>query len=597
MFYFKPGVWLDVPARMPEEFSKGRKLLFLLDDLNREMYRSNEEKNPKAEVRLSEPLNVPLQQRLLNALETYEGFCGKDEILVIATARNEKESQFEGETSPWEQLQWKNYPQLWERFTVYELPEPSDDAIVDVLAATIPKTNIKAKPEQYLKIASSNDKTFRNVIENLRRLKNDKLPLNPNTYRPSLGRTWEKRYKEALTRYPAAEYVYDAVDLLRQFDIPIKRFITLLTATQLIVKGNIWKRLWLNFKITDAFIYLAEVERIENPRDGQIEAKGYQLEASDYARPLFNLVSRFVYKDSSRKNKFIKRLTDGYFLSHDDAIFFYEKALKVNPLDEDLWISLADIFCNLERYEKAVTSFDKALDINALNENTWHYRGYALFNLQRYENAVASFDKALQINPLYDMAWYNKGYNLLQLKRCKEAIASFDKALDINPYKEYFWHSRGCALLTLERYKEAVASFDKALDINPSDSEIWNIRGFALFSLELYKEAINSFDKALEINPLNESLWHKRGIALNNLGLHEEAITSFNKALKIKPYKHYIWYDKACCYALQSNIDLSLDSLKKAINLNSKCREIASEDPDLEKIRSDERFKILIEEK
>ncbi|MEO0933149.1 MAG: hypothetical protein AAFY21_05105, partial [Cyanobacteria bacterium J06641_2] len=285
VFYFKPGEWLDVPARPPKEFGTERKLLFLLDDLNRRMYRSGDEKNPKAEENLSEPLNVALQERLLNALEKYEYFCGKAEILVIATARNEKESQFQGEPSPWEQLQWDRYPKLWQRFTAYDLPEPSDDAIIDVLAATISNTDITPKPEYYPKIASSNDRTFRNVVENLRRLESDGLPLNTSTYRPSLGKTWEKRYQEAVKRYPAAKYVYDAVDLLRQFDISLERLIIEPTAN-LMLKGNIWQRLWCRFKISSALNYLVEIERIKNPRDGQIEAKGYQLEAGEYIASL-----------------------------------------------------------------------------------------------------------------------------------------------------------------------------------------------------------------------------------------------------------------------------------------------------------------------
>ncbi|MEO1375670.1 MAG: hypothetical protein AAFW70_15420, partial [Cyanobacteria bacterium J06635_10] len=299
VFYFKSGEWLDVPARYakrdaegisPKEFGAGRKLLFLLDDLNRRMHRSDDENNPKAEEILSEPLNVPLQERLLNALEKYEHFCGKDEILVVATARNEKQSQFEGELSPWEQLQWEKYPKLWKRFTVYDLPEPDDDAIIDVLAATISNTDITPKPpEQYPRIASSNDRTFRNVVENLRRLENDGLPLNTSTYRPSLGKTWEKRYQEAVKRYPAAKYIYDAVDLLRQFDISLERFIIEPTAN-LMVKGNIQKRLWYRFQIRSAFNYLVEMERIENPRDGQIEAKGYQVEADEYIPYFSNLI-------------------------------------------------------------------------------------------------------------------------------------------------------------------------------------------------------------------------------------------------------------------------------------------------------------------
>ncbi|MEM6754265.1 MAG: tetratricopeptide repeat protein [Cyanobacteria bacterium P01_C01_bin.38] len=368
VFYFKPGEWLDAPARMPKEFDDGRKLLFLLDDLNRRMHRSDEEKNPKAEESLSEPLNVPLQERLLNALGKYEYFCGKGEIRVIATARNEKESQFEGEPSPWEQLEWEKYSKLWQQFHIYDLPEPSDEAIVDVLAETISNTEITPKPEHYPKIASSNDRTFRNVVENLRRLKNDGLPLSPNTYRSSLGKTWEKRYQEAVKRYPAAKYVYDAIDLLRQFDIPLKNFLIKPTAN-LMVQGNIWKRLRCGFKINSALNYLVEIERIENPRDGQIEAKGYQIEACKYANSLSNLFLKNI-------NKYPQTL-------EDSRISFGRHLLQNN--------------C----YEEALSYYTKLIQLTPHNAVFWHGKGNAMRFLKRYNEAIFCYDKALDINPCY----------------------------------------------------------------------------------------------------------------------------------------------------------------------------------------------------
>lgn len=77
-------------------------------------------------------------------------------------------------------------------------------------------------------------------------------------------------------------------------------------------------------------------------------------------------------------------------------------------------------------------------------------------------------------------------------------------------------------------------------------------------------------------------------------------MTSYNKALEINPLYEdawSTWYDKACYYVLQDNIDLALENLEKAINLNSECREIASNEPAFDQIRFDKRFKILIGEK
>ena len=66
--------------------------------------------------------------------------------------------------------------------------------------------------------------------------------------------------------------------------------------------------------------------------------------------------------------------------------------------------------------------------------------------------------------------------------------------------------------------------------------------------------------------------------------------------MKIKPDDHQAWYDKACCYALQGNIEQALENLQKAINLNpDQWREWAKTDSDFDSIRGDERFQTLIQ--
>ena len=569
VFYFKPGEWLDVPARSPKEFGKGRKLLFLLDDLNRKMHRSNQEQNPKAEERLSELLNIPLQERLLNTLQKYEYFCGKDEILVIATARNEEESRHKGEPSPWEQLQWEKYSKLWQRFYLYHLPEPSDDAIIDILAATIPNTDIKAKPEQYPKIASSNDRTFRNVVENLRRLKSDGLPLNPNTYRPSLGKTWKKRYQEAVSRYPTAKYVYDAVDLLIQFDISLEKFIIEPTAN-LIVKGKICKRLWCRFEIRSALNYLAEIERIENPRDGQIEAKGYQVEAGEYATSLSNLFLRLTDKYPHRLED--SQVSFGWHLvkihCYEEALNYFTKLIKLFPQNTDFWNGRGNALSHLKRYEEAITCYDKALEINPSLENASTGRGLALLDLKRYSEAITHYDKALEINPSHKYAWNGRGSALLHLNQYEEAITNFDKALEINPSFEKAWHNRGLTLLRLNRYEEAITHYDKALELNPSLENAWNGRGFALLYLNRYEEAITNFDKALEINPSFEYAWNGRGLTLLRLNRYEEAITHYDKALELNPSLENAWNGRGFALLYLNRYEEAITNFDKALEIN-----------------------------
>ena len=83
---------------------------------------------------------------------------------------------------------------------------------------------------------------------------------------------------------------------------------------------------------------------------------------------------------------------------------------------------------------------------------------------------------------------------------------------------------------------------------------------------------------------------------LGSLSRNEEAIAAYDQALEFKPYYHEAWYNKACVYSLQNAIELALENLQKAIQLNPEtCREMAKTDSDFDNIRHDPRFQALIQ--
>ncbi|WP_180963259.1 tetratricopeptide repeat protein, partial [Fischerella thermalis] len=54
------------------------------------------------------------------------------------------------------------------------------------------------------------------------------------------------------------------------------------------------------------------------------------------------------------------------------------------------------------------------------------------------------------------------------------------------------------------------------------------------------------------------------------------------------------YYNKAACYALQPQLELALENLQQAINLNPRYRQQAETDIDFELIAKDKRFRQLI---
>ncbi len=538
-----------------------------------------------------------MQERLLQALEKYEKFCGKAEIRVIATARTERISDFEGEPTYWDKLQWEKYPQLWNRFTRYELAKPEDNAIIELFNETIPNTNISAKVEDYPALASRNDRTFRNVVENLRSLKNNQQPLSLKTYQHTLKDTWEERYKKAVRKYPANRYIYDAVDLLRKFDIELQQFTVQATA-RMLAGGNFWQQLQYWRQIRIATNLLIHSERISEPHDGQIEAKRKQVEAGEYILRLSRLLLKLAERYPTQMQESL--ISFGNKVSrlgrYKEALASFDKAINISPESSLIWFLKGNELFYLGKFQQAIFSYDKAIEFKPSSHESWYNRGIALDNLVREEEAIASYDKAIEFKPDKHEAWNNRGYTLSNLGRFEEAITSYDKAIEFKPNDHVVWYNRGNTLSVLGNFKAAITSYDKAIEFKPDFYQAWNNRGLRLSNLNRFEEAIASYDQAIESKSNLHEVWYNRGNTLCNLGRKKEALASYNKAIEFNPDLYQAWYEKARCYALQGNIEQAVYNLQQAINLNpEECGERVKTDSNFDSIRNDKRFQVLLQ--
>jgi len=234
-------------------------------------------------------------------------------------------------------------------------------------------------------------------------------------------------------------------------------------------------------------------------------------------------------------------------------------------------------------------------DKQLLTAGDYAKQGDACFFENRYEDAIAAYNLALQIQPDLADTWNNRGVVLTRMQRYPEAIASYEQATKIRPNYPDAWNNRGVVLLELQKYPEAIACYEKAIQAKPDYGDAWNNRGVAFSKMQEYEQAVISYNQALQIKNDYTDAWNNRGVALSKLQKYEAAIDSYDNAAKIRPEFYRIWYNKARCYALQGKIDLAIENLKRALNLNPNlCKELAKNEPDLEKLREHEAFKQLI---
>ncbi|MEP0911305.1 tetratricopeptide repeat protein [Leptolyngbya sp. GB1-A1] len=536
------------PSQLPiDRIGTDRQILFWFDDLNRPLYQDAAWRKEKSDNALQLGLS-PLPERLLELLEAYDQGCRPEEIRVIATARNETTREREGEPSELDKLGLDQYPKLWrDRFAQYSLPEPDVIALVELLQNTVDPQTVKANSQDYQKLAAKSDRTFRVMVLNLRDARRSGEPLT-QVFTPTLKGSWEKRYREVKHK-PYAPHIYAAIGLLRQVNVVLAEFTVAPTA---VLIANRWKQprrfvWWHQWQIHRTLRYLIAAENILNPSDGQIEAANQLVEVGEYVPALSHLLEKLA---DQHPTEMLSSLSEFGFA-----------------------------MLELKRYPQALEAFNRLLSI-----------------LQALIPAITNPEVLSGINSELVSVWSGKGYILANLGSYEQAIDSWDKAIKIKPDDHEAWHNRGVALLNLERYEQAIDSYNKAIEIKLDFHQAWYNRGLALRNLGHYEEAIDSYNKAIKIRPDYHQAWYNQGYTLANLERNEQAIDSWDKAIEFKPDKHEAWYNKACCYLLLYQTDDAIESLQRAIELNPKYRERAKTASIFDNIRSDDRFKALIEE-
>ncbi len=156
-------------------------------------------------------------------------------------------------------------------------------------------------------------------------------------------------------------------------------------------------------------------------------------------------------------------------------------------------------------------------------------------------------------------------------------------------------YKKGVNHMASEKLEEAIHTFDLALRIDPSYVDAWIKKGYCKFHMDEFAQAVASYDNALQVDLNNAEAWNMKGLAYYKMKNYEKAIECCEKAIDINPNEGMAWYNKACYSCLTGKIDESLDSLKRAIEIEISYAKKAVKDKDFENARGEMVFRRIIE--
>ena len=312
----------------------------------------------------------------------------------------------------------------------------------------------------------------------------------------------------------------------------------------------------------------------------------------------------------------------------DRGIYFFEKAIEIDPNYANAWAGLGAIydlkgsFLGLPELSlKAIECEERAIAISPRHTQAHQFLGGALLGVGRYDEAIASIKRALEIEPnnagahssLGRAYWVGKGM-------LSEGIEELEKSVAINPQAGYAYLQLAYLHTLRGSYERAEAVARDAVELQEryiSGREGLQIvgahsrLGYVYYCQARYDEALREYNYELKfLQSSDHALRHralieldqKMGAAYLRKGMKEAAERHF--ASGIKRYEElqtrgaadpFTKYYMANLYALRGDADQALKFLADAIaKLPAVNRVRASIDPDFDRLRDDPRFQKLI---
>ena len=199
---------------------------------------------------------------------------------------------------------------------------------------------------------------------------------------------------------------------------------------------------------------------------------------------------------------------------YDDAIEYYQLAIKLNPDEE--WTSivchaLGSIYAEVKNnYEAAEATFNAGIVLDPKNVDIQLSLGDLFMAQNDLDRAIKTYCDAISVDPENYLTYAKTGLALWEKDYLEEAIVAFHKSVEINPNFEISQNNLGVVYLDgLGDPKESVEYFKNAIEINPNYT-------LAYFNLARAYQAIGEkalaaeyYQMTIDLNKITEELPEK----------------------------------------------------------------------------------------
>jgi serine/threonine-protein kinase len=285
---------------------------------------------------------------------------------------------------------------------------------------------------------------------------------------------------------------------------------------------------------------------------------------------------------------------------HDEAITAFMRVLSQQPNHADATLGLAKTYSAAGDYARAEQMHQRAI---ALQPNYWgayHHLGAFYFGRGQYEKAIPQFHKVTQLIPDGESGYVNLGAMYLALGRYDAALQVFQQSVQRKASPHSFTNL-ATTYYYLGRFQEAAAAGEKAVELRPHSFVYWRNLGDAYRwtpgqeqkARNAYTRAVALSDDAIRINRNDAQAHRTRASALAKLGNQRGARAAILRALEVEPQRGANAYDAAVIANIGGDEEEALARIEQAVRFGYSVHDI-ERDPEFANLRKSGRLNSII---
>lgn len=300
------------------------------------------------------------------------------------------------------------------------------------------------------------------------------------------------------------------------------------------------------------------------------------------------------------------------------ALEDFSTAIKTYPKDEDIYKKRAQVYFELQQYDKADSDYEQIKKQDQASSLSYMGIGRNRNAQERWDEAIEQFNQVITLYSTYSQAYAfrAKAYmgkedwakatddilTALTIDSSDDAFALLQELKDdaadmmITKFKiqatkkpnEFYWpYCIGLMYENANLYGKAISYYEKANSIDVNPITYYRISICHLNANE-YEDALNNIDKTLELDSTDITYRLTKGMIMNSMDNADAAIAEWDKF--IADYPDYSWgYSfRADMKTVKHDYAGSIDDLTMAITLNTNASSFYCKRADLCHLTGDE---------